>query len=305
MSEADFNIWLSSAKCVTHFKGLMREHVPSMEEWKRLIIMHPAIAVQLSAGGWLAPEWKWFNSPEFAEPIVGEVLRKPTSLSRCNVLLWGRLLGFASVTDADSLRSAFTSAAVAQQDDVYFHYPFDHEIFPYEVDLPTESQMVPLILAAAVHYVSDRREMWRHQSAGVKEHDPVEDLGRVVKQFFPVSSYLENGAFDVTKPSVDAGYRMLLRVLHPEIKGKFSELLEFIPELVAVAPDRRFLDIVLFYVRIRCSEEDPSVVRMVSRLIESLRGDFALRIAFHPLLHAWREKSHSPATKAGALAKWL
>lgn len=98
---------------------------------------------------------------------------------------------------------------------------------------------------------------------------------------------------------------MLLRVLHPEIKEKFSELLEFVPELVAVAPDRRFLNIVLFYVRIRCSEEDTAVVRMISRLMESLRGDFALRKVFHSLLHTWREKSHSPATKAGALSKWL
>jgi len=171
--------------------------------------------------------------------------------------------------------------------------------------LPAELPLVPLVVSAAIQQVSFHGRIWDAQATGDREQDPIKEVARIVKQFFPVASAIPNAQVDLTKPNVDAGYLMLLRVLHPEIQEKFTDLLEFIPALVAVAPDRLFLDSVLFYVRVKLSEEDPSVVRLVSRLLDILRGDFSLRRAFYPLLHAWREKSHSPATKAGALARWL
>jgi hypothetical protein len=288
-----------------------KEKKLSTVDWRRLVKAHPAVSMTLYFANLHSLPISLSDKPRFVNPLIEAILENPKILNQIAATKWGRLLNLSNKKQTAKVRSAFVQAAKTHKietrlEPFFWHRNFDFKLDCFEVLLPSELSLVPIILESIVNF---DRQRGSKRGIGNKflltNKESNESLSNLFLSFFSDPKQIVSQKLNTTAPTLNDAYLMLLRVMHKDIEESLLDFLEFIPAVLAISPDQNFLRILLHYILSNYPDENPEILRLVSTLMDITADDFSLREEFTPLLKAWREKSKSPATKIGAIEDWI
>lgn len=260
----------------------------SQDGWKKLVGWNPAFALNIWTDPSLMMERhaKTFSSRRTAEVLVARLLRSPELLRDCPYV-WGRMV--KAVPDRErELRSAFLKVAQLGPPRGQGYMPFS----PLHIEMPSESALVPFMLTAAL-------TAWNSPSRDTPALPEVRD--RISESIGVIT---RAGARKYASlPAVTRAAIQLCAIVNA---GDFvHEDIEILMSAYSRLTGAWLLDTVATVTRLIAAQESEMSLRLVGRLLNAARDDFAVRGHLEPLLWWWREVSLAPVTARGVTGMWL
>lgn len=221
--------------------------------------------------------------------LLLETFRKNPSLFRHMPHRWGQFISLHDDTAADF------RALVSQCKDGSIDNITTNEIYPFEVNLPGEIGLLPVVLNVVV------QAMW-HVEYDVYELEESSLTRRVsaratISTFIPNAETLLDLVHDGSTDLLHKSCAAMLYLMHPS-DNKHSV------DICLTSIIDGYLENSPWYLKAACSSlidqlpNDPLALKAVGKLLDMSRSDFLGRIEMNNILAVWRERSSEPVSRA-------
>ena len=272
-------------------------------ELKRLIDENPTIAVLV----WFAKHHRNSTTRELRaqHKTVRADFRKQFCKSPGMVEDFSEVLGeVLDDEESDTLRHRLIGTEL---DATFLGHPYWFEISPFKVFLPSESNLLPLVLRALV------RSGLNESGQAIEENSDGLQVAIGAKRFYEnkISEYgldvdsLISSASNQESPLFVRASAVLLAALHDQ--GNF-DLIDKNSDMLLECARSRFKVIIIGLTRVLTivgSPGDRACRQFVGRLFDTIKNDYPLRNQVQALLNTWREQSLAPVSESNVAGLWL
>jgi hypothetical protein len=267
-----------------------------LDQWNKLISDFPDLTWRLWCDNFWTGRMRFrprvFDDPQALSLLVSRLIEVPSLLTK-QPLVVGDLIKKAPKHESE-LRAAFVKQA--QSDRSIDLYGIGDSSF--ELSLPEESAVLPLILAA---FVGD--DIFRFPE--VSPTDAMNRLRRLCIGFVPhLDSLVALYQDQATAPDIRAA-ALLLSFIHPDgadrIRSEGTKLVEMYHPTVGPW----FFQAAVLNLAHLPDPNEETIDAVVGGLLYVTRGDYEGREVLENYLVDLRERSRGPITKSGLQGEWL
>jgi hypothetical protein len=246
---------------------------------------HPRIALQLvtlsSDQFGSTPIQRLVSTPEGAKKVAELCFTSPQELARMPES-WGRLLQICE--SVAPVREALILAAAEWEP----HSPF-REVYPFILNLPQESLLLPPILNAIVN----RQRPIRH----LPKSRPISEM---IRDFVPDPGPLLPLISSEAEPADVRSSAVIMCLLHPNCpKERSTDFIRMIVRNYKPHANSWYLRMAAAALEALIDADDIRALEAMGSLLRARGGDFKGRLGLSSVFERWRQRSKAPVSQHG------